>query len=106
MQITTATTVTNFANFMRSRIEEGSQTETFSPRYLAELALADDSGALVDRLNLVMTANAMTPETRARIVSAVSSAPLRQSSLDRDRRNRVNLAYLMTVLSSEFAVQR
>lgn len=106
MQITTATTVTNFANFMRSRIEEGNQTETFSPRYQADLALADDAGALVDRLNLVMTANAMTPETRGRIVSAVSSVPIRQSSLDRDRRNRVNLAYLMTALSSEFTVQR
>lgn len=106
LQITTATTVTSFANFMRSRIEETNQTETFSPRYDSEIALAENPQGLVDRLDLVMTGNAMTPETKTRIVSAVASVPIRTSSADRDRRNRVNLAYLMTVLSSEFTVQR
>lgn len=106
LQITTTATVTAFANFMQDRIEESSPTQTFNPQYGRELALADRPDALVDRLNLNLTAGGMTPETRSAIIAAVSSIPIRDASAAQDRRRRVNAAMLMTVLSSEFYVQR
>lgn len=106
MQITTTATVTSFANYMQERIEEGRATVTFRPGYGPELSIADNADALVDRLNLTMTAGAMTAETRANIIAAVNSIPVRPDTAPQDRRRRVNAAMLMTVLSSEYFVQR
>lgn len=106
LQITTTASVTGLANFMQIRIEEGRSDRTFRPAYGPEIGLADNADALVDRLNLTMTAGGMTAETRNAIIAAVNSIPIRTSSAAEDRRRRVNAAYLMTVLSSEFYVQR
>jgi uncharacterized protein (DUF1800 family) len=106
LQITTTATVTSFANYMQERIEESDALETFRPGYGPELSLADNADALVDRLNLTMTAGAMTAETRANIIAAVNSIPIRTDTAPQDRRRRVNAAMLMTVLSSEYFVQR
>lgn len=106
LQITTTATVTSFANYMQERIEEGRATVTYRPGYGPELSIADNADALVDRLNLNMTAGAMTGETRANIIAAVNSIPIRPTEAPQDRRRRVNAAMLMTVLSSEYFVQR
>jgi uncharacterized protein (DUF1800 family) len=106
LQITTTATVTSFANYMHQRIEESDAQQTFRPGYAPELSLADNADALVDRLNLIMTAGAMTTETRANIIAAVNSIQIRPDSAPQDRRRRVNAAMLMVVLSSEYFVQR
>lgn len=106
LQIVTTASVTAYANFMMSRIEEADALETYRPGYSRELSLADNPAALVDHLNLVMTAGAMQPSTRDAIVAAVSGVPLRTGSEPQDRRRRVNAAMLMTVLSSEYYTQR
>jgi uncharacterized protein (DUF1800 family) len=106
LQIVTTASVTAYANFMMSRIEEADALETYRPGYSRELSLANDPAALVDHLNLVMTAGAMQPSTRDAIVAAVSGVPLRAGSEPQDRRRRVNAAMLMTTLSSEYYVQR
>ncbi len=106
LQITTTATVTSFANFMQARIEESRPNRTFNPQYGPELAIADRADALVDRLNLNLAGGGMTAETRAAIIAAVNSIPVRTNSAAQDRRRRVNAAMLMTVLSSEYYVQR
>ncbi|MDZ7628175.1 MAG: DUF1800 domain-containing protein [Parvularculaceae bacterium] len=106
LQIVTTASVTAYANFMMSRIEEADALETYRPGYSRELSLADNPAALVDHLNLVMTAGAMQPSTRDAIVTAVTGVPLRAGSEPQDRRRRVNAAMLMTVLSSEYYTQR
>ncbi|MCB2098650.1 MAG: DUF1800 domain-containing protein [Parvularculaceae bacterium] len=106
MQITTTASVTGFANFIQSRVEESGSNDSFRPGYDAEMTLANDPNALVDRLSLNMTAGAMTAETRASIIAAVSEIPIRPDNASQDRRRRVNAAMLMTVLSPEFYVQR
>jgi uncharacterized protein (DUF1800 family) len=106
LQIVTTATVTAYANFMIDRIEESDALASFRPGYSRELALADDPAALVDHLNLVMTAGAMQPSTRDALVAAVSGVPLRAGSEPQDRRRRVNAAMLMTVLSPEYYSQR
>lgn len=106
LQIVTTASVTAYANFMMDRIEEADALETYRPGYSRELSLADNPAALVDHLNLVMTAGAMQPSTRDAIIAAVTGVPLRAGSEPQDRRRRVNAAMLMTVLSSEYYTQR
>lgn len=106
LQIVTTASVTSYANFMMSRIEEADALETYRPGYSRELSLADNPAALVDHLNLVMTAGAMLPTTRDAIIAAVSGVAIRSGSEPQDRRRRVNAAMLMTVLSSEYYTQR
>jgi uncharacterized protein (DUF1800 family) len=106
LQITTTTTVTAFANFMRRRIEEARLDRTFSPEYGAELALADRPDALIDRLNLELTAGAMSPEARAEAAAAVASVPIVAGDEAAGRRRRVNAAMHLIVLSPDFYVQR
>jgi uncharacterized protein (DUF1800 family) len=106
LQIVTTASVTAYANFMMDRIEEADALETYRPGYSRELSLADNPPALVDHLNLVMTAGAMEPATRDAIIAAVNGVPLRAGSEPQDRRRRVNAAMLMTVLSSEYYTQR
>jgi uncharacterized protein (DUF1800 family) len=106
LQIATTTTVTAFANFMRRRIEEARLDRTFSPEYGAELALADRPDALIDRLNLELTAGAMSPEARAEAAAAVASVPIVAGDEAAGRRRRVNAAMHLIVLSPDFYVQR
>ncbi len=106
LQIVTTASVTAYANFMLDRIEEGDAAETYRPQYTRELSLADNPAALVDHLNLVLTAGSMQPSTREAIIAAVTGVRLRAGSDALDRRRRVNTAMLMTVLSSEYYTQR
>ncbi len=106
LQITTTNSVTGFANFMRSMISNTSQTSTFLPSYADLIPLADRPDALVDKLNLVMTANTLAADTRAKIVAALNGVSIRPDRPGEDYRNRVNLAVLMIVLSPEYAVLR
>jgi uncharacterized protein (DUF1800 family) len=106
LQITTAATVTSYANFMKTRIEESDTDETFRPEYRKALSLADNADALVDHLNLVMTAGAMAADTKANIVAGVNSIPVRTDTAAQDRRRRVNAAMMMVVLAPEYYTQR
>jgi uncharacterized protein (DUF1800 family) len=106
LQIVTTASVTAYANFMMDRIEEPDLLQSYRPQYARELALADNPAALVDHLNLIMTAGSMQPTTRDAIITALNGVPLRAASDAQDRRRRVNAAMLMTVLSSEYYTQR
>ena len=106
LQIVTTTSATGYANYMRNNIQNINLTSTFLPSYQAEIALADRPDALVDRLSLLMTGGALSAADRQRIVAAVNAISIRPDRPGEDYRNRVNLAMLMIVLSSEFMVQR
>lgn len=106
LQIVTTASATGYANFMRGFIQNTNLTSTFLPSYQAEIALADRPDALVDRLNLLMTGGALSAADRQRIVAALNAITIRPDRPGEDYRNRVNLAMLMIVLSSEFMVQR
>lgn len=106
LQIVTTQSATGYANFMRGFIQNTTQTSSFLPSYGPEIALADRPDALIDRLNLLLTGAALSPENRTAILAAVNAISIRSDHEGEDRRNRVNLAMLMIVLSPEFTVQR
>lgn len=114
-QIVDEVTVAGYLNTMQSvidvgigRVPAGGSGRDVRSAYAAEVALADDPGALVDRMDLLLLNGRMSPVLRQRIVEAVSaitlpaSGPARTTALS----NRSKLAIYMTMASPEYLVQR
>jgi hypothetical protein len=78
--------------------------------YSAELALATDVPALVDRITTRLAYGAVGAALRTEIINAVGSITIpaatgsNQAAIDSARRNRVNAAILLTVAAPEFVV--
>jgi uncharacterized protein (DUF1800 family) len=105
MQITSETTVASYLNVVESTV--GYFGTGFlldlNTNYVAEVALADDPQALVDRIDLLLAAGGMAPQTKALIRDAVESVPA-GSFLYRE--NRARLAVLFAMASTDFLVEK
>jgi uncharacterized protein (DUF1800 family) len=101
-QITHETTTTGYANFVIHTVERGhsSNSNAIKANYSAELALAKDPTALMDRLDLLLTTGRMSASTRQIILDAVSAIPASQAEA------RVHTAVALTMLSPDFIVQK
>ena len=101
-QITHETTVTGYANFMVYTVEAGYAygADNIRAGYAAELALAGQPTALLDRLSLLLTAGSMGAATRNTILTAVNAIPAA------DALRRVHTAVALTLLSPEFIIQK
>jgi len=129
LQITNGTTLTGYANFITNYIFGYVQTfpasdyanyyeewgyngnpsgvrTSFVPDYSAELALANDPDALMDRLDLLLTSGQLSEETRASIIDLVASLPESTFSNSAQARQRVHMAILSLMLSPDYLVQR
>lgn len=103
-QITHATTVASYANFLASVLGGGwgHGDGAIGPRdnYQAERALASNPAALLDHLNVLLMAGQMSASTRSTILPAINAIPA-SNPLD-----RVKTAILLTMASPDFIVQK
>jgi uncharacterized protein (DUF1800 family) len=101
-QITHETTTTGYANFVIHTVERGHgwNSSAIKANYSAELALANDPQALMDRLDLLLTTGRMSASTRQTILAAVSAIPATKPEA------RVHTAVALTMLSPDFIVQK
>jgi uncharacterized protein (DUF1800 family) len=117
MQIAHETSAAGYVNYMRDAVAQGvgaSNTiggvtrRDIQADFSAELALATDAGALVDRVFArLLPHTAALPELRSEVVAAVGAIAIPTSgSTATALRNRVNTALLLTLVSAEFQVQR
>lgn len=109
LQIVHETSVVGYANFMRSAVQSGlgsGNPRDIQADYSAELALADDPDRLIDRIDLLLTAGMMSADTRLLIRNAVDSVAIPATNQTTARRNRVNLAVLFALSSSDYLVQK
>jgi uncharacterized protein (DUF1800 family) len=116
LQIVNETSVAGYANFMRDSISQGvgfpagsgMTRRDLQGDYSAELVLATDVPALVERVTARLTYGAMSAARRAEIVNAVSSIAIPGGSnttqINAAKRARVNAAILLTVVAPEFVV--
>ncbi len=77
--------------------------------YAAEIALAREPDALVDRLNLLLMHGEMSSALRARVLEAVNGVSIgstNPATVSTALANRVKLAIYMTMASPEYLVQR
>lgn len=111
LQIADETSVAGYVNYMRDAIGRGvGHGRELQSDYTAELALAADAPALVERVTTRLAYGAIGAARRAEIVNAVNSINIpapngrNQSQIDTARRNRVNTAVLLAASSPEFVV--
>lgn len=111
-QIVDEVTVAGYLNTMQTTIDSGIGITVNGARdvranYAPEIALANDPGALVDRMDLILMSGRMSPATRTRIIEAVSAVNIPQTgSQTTALTNRAKLAIYMTMASPEYLVQR
>jgi uncharacterized protein (DUF1800 family) len=100
LQINTESQVTSYLNFMSNAVENGTgDNKDVSCNYSAEMALASNPAALIDRVDLLLTGQRLSPATRSSMLKAINSVPA-TSALQRAR-----TAVLLAVCSPEFLVQ-
>jgi len=110
-QVVSELTTAAYANLMRGAITNGigtypSTTDVYSD-YAAEIAMAADANALLDRLNLLLFYGQMSASLRSQILAAVNSIPVPGSgNTTTARTNRAKLAILLSVVSGEYLAQR
>lgn len=111
LQIENEASAVGYANIMSRYVRDktpeisGTSGDAFAPTFSAELPLADDVDALIDRLDLLLTYGRLTPETRERIRTILEAMEIRENSAEQDRDARVRMAVQLVVTSTEFMTQ-
>ena len=114
-QIVDEVSVAGYLNTLQTTIDAGAGATVNGARdvrstYAAEVALASDPGALVDRVNLLLMNGRMSGGLRTRILEALGSINVpttgAQTTINTALTNRAKLAIYMTMASSEYLVQR
>jgi len=122
MQLASETTAAGYVNFMRDGIAAGFGQGNGAPfnrrdlqgDFAAELALATDPAALVDRVAGKLTYGGAGAALKTEISNAVASIVIpalnstgsNQAQVDAAKRSRVNAALLLVAASPEFIVQK
>ncbi|CAK9042007.1 DUF1800 domain-containing protein [Durusdinium trenchii] len=105
LQITTASSVTGYANFIEDFIAGDAASANFSPNYADELRLANDAAALIDHLDGILTFGSLSDATRTRSIQAVNSITSGDGGFTRDER-RVHAAILLIMTSADYIIIR
>jgi uncharacterized protein (DUF1800 family) len=126
MQIASETTAAGYVNYIRDAVSQGVgqfngtvngvalNRRDLQPDLAAELAMASDAAALVERMNTKLMYGTMPDALKTEIQGAVESIAIpalnsggtNQAAIDTARRNRVNAAIFLTLVSPEFQTQK
>ena len=108
LQIAHEVSVAGYLNYMRGWVTVNTSRDVRQD-YGAEIALADDPAALVERVNLLLMSGQMTDALRAQIVAAVTSRGYtgsNQTSIDAMRRDRVCIAVFLVLASPDYLTRK
>jgi len=100
-QITNESSVGGGLNYRQTAIGKGHAD--IRANHAAELALAGNPPALVDRLNLLLCAGQLGSETRTLIINTLSGMA---ATTDNDKANRVYAAVLLVMACPDYLAQR
>jgi hypothetical protein len=104
-QIFDESTSAGSVNFITTGITFGfgAAESPISPNYAAEIALANNATALVDRVALLLNAGYLSAETKTSIEQAVNSVAVNSSSW---QLRRVKIAIALVAASPDYLVQK
>ncbi|MFZ5579022.1 MAG: DUF1800 domain-containing protein [Pseudomonadota bacterium] len=100
-QLVHETSVAGYMNFMQTVVASG--TGKVVADYSPELAIADDAQALVQRMNLLLCAGAMSTATQSTLRDALATI---STSTETGRKNRVHAAVFMTLCCPDYLIQK
>jgi uncharacterized protein (DUF1800 family) len=124
LQLAQETSAAGYVNYMRDNITSGVgqfngtvngvvlNRRDLRPDYTGELAVADNATALVDRMSDKLMYGSMPDALKTTIRTAVETISIpapngsNQGTIDTAKRNRVNAAIFLTVVSPEYQVQK
>ncbi|RYZ05919.1 MAG: DUF1800 domain-containing protein, partial [Alphaproteobacteria bacterium] len=108
-QITHESSTTAYANFVTELVANGFDVTQYHPEntpirgnYSAELALASQPDALLDRLNLILIGGQLSATTRTLIKGAIEAIPTSGTGAAK----RVHTAIALCMISPDFLVQK
>jgi uncharacterized protein (DUF1800 family) len=113
LQIVDEVTVAGYINTMQTTINTGIGTgNDVRAAYAGEIAVANDSNALAERMNRLLLYGQMPATLKTRIVDGIngvvipSGGTTTQAQIDAALLNRAKLAVFMTMASPDYLVQR
>ena len=126
MQLASETSAAGYVNYMRDNVSGGVgifngtvngttvNRRDLQPDFSAELAFADKTSDLVDRVNAKLLYGGMPAALKTEIqgavdkivIPALNATASNQAAVDSAKRNRVNAAILLALASPEFQVQK
>jgi len=114
-EVTTASYINQMQDWINAGIGStptGGSGRDVRSAYSAEIALADNPAALVDRMNTLLFYGQMTPTLQTRLNAAISAVAIptatttNQAAIDTARLNRARTAVFFSLISPEYLVQR
>ncbi len=106
-QLVNETSVAGYVNFMERAVEaSGFRFRDIELDYATEIDLADDASALLDRLDLLLTANQLTDSIKSTILTAMEDVTIDASSTAEDRLRRVHIGVLLVMASTDYLIQK
>ncbi len=116
LQLVHEVSVAGYLNYMRGWVTP-SATRDVQQNYTAELAVADNPDALVDRMNMLLMSGQMSDTLRAQLVAAVAGrsipAPVlnngvvsNQAAIDTAKRDRASIAVFLTLAAPDYLTQK
>ncbi|WP_238139458.1 DUF1800 domain-containing protein [Roseateles aquatilis] len=100
-QLCNESTVAGYLNFMQGLIGNG--IGDMKPDYTADLAVAGDAAALVQRQALLLAGGGLSDTTLATITTAVATI---NASTDAGKLNRVKASWLLLLAAPDYQVQK
>ena len=107
MQLVNESSVAGYVNFMEKVVSGDSFfTRDVAAQYREELKIAHDAQALMDRLDLLLTANQMADDTKALILSVMQSYDIDETTPDDLKLRRIHAGVFLVMISNDYLIQR
>ena len=108
-QLVNETSVAGYINFLERALAVTGQRAPVGDLvldYAAEIAIAQDAAALLDRLDLLLTARQLSETSRNTIRAAMEDVPLTATSTAAERLRRVQIGVALILASTDYLVQK
>jgi len=106
-QLVNETTAASYINFIERSIDgRGGWMFDVKATYADELPIAHDTAALVDRLDLLLTANQLSQFSRDTITDALEAQPVAQSADEETKLRQIYRAVMLVMASNDYLIQK
>lgn len=106
-QLVNETSVAGYVNFLERALQGGrTPVADIVLDFAAEIAIAHDSLALLDRLDLLLTGRQLSESVRETVRAAMEDVSLSAASTNADRLRRVQIGTALIFASTDYLIQK
>ncbi|WP_285711289.1 DUF1800 domain-containing protein [Erythrobacter oryzae] len=106
-QLVNETSVAGYINFLERAITGGrAPVADITLDFSAEIAIAQDSAALLDRLDLLLTGRQLSQSVRDTVRAAMEDVALTATSTNAEKLRRVQIGVALILASTDYLVQK